>query len=50
MVLLSLALSLPGTVLNVAFNAMFAGVVPPEWRAHVIGRRSALSAISVTLL
>ncbi len=49
MVLLSLALSAPGTILNVSFNAMFAEVVPPEWRAHVIGRRNALSAVSVML-
>ncbi len=48
-ILLSLALSLPGTVLNIGFNAMFAGVVPPEWRAHVIGRRNAISSVSSML-
>jgi MFS family permease len=49
MVLLGLALSIPGTALNIGFNAMFAGVVPPEWRATVIGRRNALSAVSSML-
>jgi hypothetical protein len=48
-VLLSLALSVPGTILNIAFNAMFAGVVPPEWRSHVIGRRNALSAVCLMI-
>jgi len=53
MVLLTLAMSLPGTVLAVAFNAMFADVVPPEWRALVVGRRNALlsgSLIGTSLL
>ncbi len=41
-------MSLPGTVLAIAFNAMFADVVAPEWRAHVVGRRNALLAVSST--
>ncbi|GJM43109.1 MAG: hypothetical protein DHS20C20_33910 [Ardenticatenaceae bacterium] len=46
-VLISLVLlmSLPGTVLAVGFNAMFASAVPPEWRSHVTGRRNALLAV-----
>ncbi len=42
---LVLLMSLPGTVLAVGFNAMFAAAVPPEWRSHVTGRRNALLAI-----
>ncbi len=49
MFLLGLVFSLPGMILNIGFNAMFAGVVPPEWRAPVIGRRNAFSAISSML-
>jgi MFS family permease len=49
LVLIALYMSLPGTVLAIAFNAMFADVVPPEWRALVVGRRNALLAISMTL-
>lgn len=44
-----IAMAVPGTALAIAFNAMFADVVPPEWRAHVVGRRNALLAISSTL-
>ncbi len=40
-------MSVPGTVLAIAFNAMFADVVSPEWRAHVVGRRNALLALSM---
>ena len=42
---LVLLMSLPGTVLAVGFNAMFASAVPPEWRSHVTGRRNALLAV-----
>lgn len=40
------AVSMPGTILSIGFNAFFAETVPPEWRAHVSGSRSA--AFSVT--
>lgn len=46
---ITLAMSLPGTILAISFNAMFADVVPPEWRGHVVGRRNALIAITSTL-
>ena len=49
MVWITLAMSIPGTILAIAFNAMFAGVVPSEWRAHVVGRRNAMVAISLTI-
>jgi MFS family permease len=44
--LFTLAMSIPGTVLSIGFNAMFANVVPPEWRSHVIGVRQAVLALT----
>lgn len=43
-----LLISVPGTLLAIAFNAMFAEVVAPEWRAQVVGKRNALLSISMT--
>jgi MFS family permease len=40
-------MSVPGTVIAVAFNALFADLVTPEWRAQVVGRRNALIALSM---
>jgi len=45
----TLVMSIAGTVLAISFNALFAEVLPPEWRAHVVGRRNILLAISITL-
>lgn len=42
-------MAIPGTALAISFNAMFADVVPPDWRAHVVGRRNALLAVSSTI-
>jgi hypothetical protein len=39
--LIILLISVPGTLLAIAFNAMFAEIVPSEWRGHVVGRRNA---------
>ncbi len=53
LVSLTLLAGIPGTVLAVAFNAMFATAVPPQWRGHVVGTRNALLAVTyliVTLL
>jgi predicted MFS family arabinose efflux permease len=41
--------SAPGTLVAIAFNALFADVVPPDWRAFIVGRRNALLAISLTV-
>jgi MFS family permease len=49
LVLISLIMSLPGTILAIAFNALFAEVVPAEFRAEVVGKRNALLAISTAL-
>lgn len=47
-ILISLIMAVPGTLLAIAFNAMFAEVIPAEKRAEVVGRRNALVAISMT--
>ena len=46
---ITLFMSIPGTLVAISFNAMFAELVPPEWRAEVVGKRNALSAISMTI-
>ena len=40
--------ALPGTILTMSANLMLAEVVPVDWRATVIGRRSALLSVSIT--
>jgi MFS family permease len=45
----TLVMSVAGTVLAISFNAMFAEVLPPEWRAHAVGRRNILLAVSITI-
>ena len=45
---ITLMMSIPATVLNISFNSLFAGVVPPEWRSTVVGRRNALVAAVTT--
>lgn len=45
----TLVMSIPGTMLAISFNALFADAVPPEWRAHVAGIRNALLAVSFIL-
>lgn len=46
--LIIVLMAIPGTALAISFNAMFADVVAPEWRAHVVGRRNALLAVAST--
>ena len=43
---ITLLMSIPGTFMAIAFNALFADAVPPDWRGHVVGRRNALLALS----
>lgn len=45
LIALVLLMSIPGTALAIGFNSMFAEVVPPEWRSHVVGVRNALLAL-----
>lgn len=40
-----LLMTVPGTLLAVGFNALYAAAVPPEWRAQVAGTRNALLAL-----
>jgi MFS family permease len=42
----TLLMSIPGTVLTVGFNALFAEAVPPQWRGHVVGVRNSLLALT----
>lgn len=41
-------MSVPGTVLAIAFNALFADLVPPDRRGALVGRRNAILAVSLT--
>lgn len=43
----TLLASIPGTVLAIGFNAMFAEVVPTDLRSAAVGRRNALVALSL---
>jgi MFS family permease len=47
-VLITLLMALPGTFFAISFNAMFAEVIPAEWRAEVVGKRNAIVAIAIT--
>ncbi len=49
-IFITLVMSIPGTLLAIAFNAMFADVVPPDTRAQVVGRRNAILAVSMTVV
>jgi MFS family permease len=48
MLWISVLMSIPGAALMIAFNAMFAEIIPPDRRALVVGRRNALLAVSMT--
>ncbi len=50
LIALSLLMSIPGTLLAISFNAMFAEIVPQQIRPRVVGRRNALLAISTILV
>ena len=48
-ILITVLMSVPGTLLAIGFNAMFADVVPPDLRSEVVGKRNAIMAVSITL-
>ena len=48
-VLVTLIMYIPGTIQAIGFNALFAAVVPPEWRAEVVGKRFAIQSFSITI-
>jgi MFS family permease len=43
---LMLVISAPAAILMIAFNTLFADVIPPHLRGEVVGRRNALSAVT----
>ncbi len=43
---ITLLMSVPGTVLAVGFNTLFASAVPEVWRSRVVGTRNALLALT----
>ncbi len=43
---LMMLISAPAAVLMIAFNALFAEVVPPQMRGDVVGKRNALTAVT----
>jgi len=47
-VVVTFLMSIPGTLMAISFNALLAEVIPPDWRAEVVGKRNALLAISMT--
>lgn len=47
--ILVIVMALPGTLLSVAFNSMFAEVVPPNYRAEIVGRRNAYMSIAIMI-
>jgi MFS family permease len=47
-IVITVLMSLPGTLLAISFNALFADLVPPDWRAFVVGRRNALLSVALT--
>ncbi len=44
-----LAMTIPGTATTIGFQSLFADTVPIEWRAHVAGIRNAVLAITTTI-
>lgn len=52
-IIFTFMMNVPGVVLNVGFNTMFAETVPAEWRGYVVGVRNAVFSVTsviVTLL
>jgi MFS family permease len=48
-ILITLLMAIPATLLAVSFNAMFLEATPANYRAEVVGKRNALLAVSMTL-
>ncbi|RCK71678.1 MAG: Permeases of the major facilitator superfamily [Anaerolineae bacterium] len=47
-IVITLLMYIPGTLQAIAFNALFAEVVEPEWRAEVVGKRFAIQSFSIS--
>ncbi len=50
LIVITFMMSVPGTVLAIGFNGLFAAAVPPEWRGYVAGWRNAAFAISSIII
>lgn len=48
-ILMLLVMNIPGTMVSVGFNALFAESVPPDWRGYVAGLRNAVYALCATV-
>lgn len=48
-IILALLMTIPGAILMVGFNALYAAAVPPEHRGAVAGRRNAMLAVVYVL-
>lgn len=46
LLVLTFAMSIPGTVLSIGFNSLFAAAVPAEWRGYIVGIRNAMLSLS----
>lgn len=49
LILITLVMSIPGAVIAVGFNVLFAASVPPQYRGMVAGRRNAVFAITTVI-
>ncbi len=47
--IITLAMTIPGAATTIGFQALFADTVPIEWRAHVAGIRNAVLAVTTTV-
>jgi MFS family permease len=45
-ILITLVMAVPGTLLAISFNALFAEAIPPSDRAEVVGKRNAIVAVA----
>lgn len=48
-IILTLVMAVPGTILSVGFNSLYAAAVPPDQRGHVAGIRNALVALTLVV-
>lgn len=48
-ILITLLMAVPGTLLAIAFNAMYADVLPPELRGPVTSKRNAIISVTMTV-
>jgi MFS family permease len=47
-IIITLLMYIPGTLQAIAFNALFAEVVEPDFRAEVVGKRFAIQSFSIS--